>query len=404
MDLWSRITGTVAVELTGADPEGILGDMARQGIDLWEIKRSSGLVLSFRIQRRALAPVRRIAQKHGGTVRLLGLSGAYYALRAWGKRPVIVGTVLVLLLASMYLPSRILFVNVVGNESVPTRQIRETAARFGLEFGASRRGVRSERIKNELLGAIEELEWVGVNTAGSTATITVRERRPEPEETDGKICNLVSSADGIIESVVLTRGTVLCQPGQAVRSGQMLVSGYSDLGICTRAVEAEAEIYARTLRQETAVLPETTLRRGRETKIWTNYSLVIGKKRINLYSDSGILPPTCGKMTQVIPLRLPGGLTLPAALVVERYTRYETAEVSRGAAEAALEEGARRQLLSAMVAGQILSQESTLNAADGRLTLDCRYECREMIARQDEGVYLEGDTKDDPKDSERGAS
>ena len=404
MELWNKITGTITVELTGADIEGLLGILTASGISVWDVKRSSGLVMVLRIRRAALSQVQQIAEKNGAALRLLGLSGAYYAVKSWRKRPLMIVTAISLLLASLYLPNRILFVNVVGNESVPTRLIQETAAQFGLEFGASRRQVRSERIKNELLGAIDELEWVGVNTSGSTAIITVRERQPEPQEEREKICNLVACADGIVESITLTRGTVLCQPGQAVREGQILVSAYSDLGICTRAVEAEAEVYARTLHQKKAVLPENTLRRVSQRDKWTKCSIIIGKKRINLYSDSGILPSTCGKMSEVMPLRLPGGLTLPVALVVERYTEYETAEAPRGEPDTVLEDASRRQLQSAMVAGQILTEESELMQQNGRWELASRFECREMIARQEVGVNLEGDTEDDPEDSERGAS
>ena len=406
MDLWSRIAGTVTVELTSAEPERILGDIAHNNIEVWDVQRSSSLIMIFRIERRAFVKVQEIVTRAGGTLKKLGLHGVYYRVVLWRKRPVVLGVALLLLLASVYVPGRILFVQVVGNDSVPSRLIMETAAQFGLEFGASRRQVRSERIKNELLGAIEELEWVGVNTSGCTATITVRERKLQPEEAQGKICNVVAAADGIIDSITLTRGMLLCKPGQAVRAGQLLVSGYSDLGICTRAMEAEAEIYALTRHEQRAVLPADTLLRQQQEETKVRYSIVIGKKRINLYSDSGILPSTCGKMTQVIWLRLPGGQTLPAALVIQKFTRYQTQQLNRQEEQVStmLEDAAERHLLETAVAGQILTQRSQLQLQGNRYEFIGSYECREMIARQDDGVYLEGDTNDDPEDSKRGES
>lgn len=405
MELWNKITGTVTLELTAADPERILGDLAGAGIRLWDLRRPTALCVVLKISRGSADQVRRIVEKDGGKLRFLGWSGAYYTLRSWRERPVLLAVMLLLAALSLFVPSRILFVEVQGNDAVPSRLILETAAQVGLEFGVSRRSVRSERIKNELLGAVEELEWVGVNTSGCTAVITVRERQIEPEVEADTVCNLVAAADGIVEDITMIRGTLLCHAGQAVRKGQVLVSGIKDLGICSRAVEAEAEIYALTLRQKEAVLPAQTQIRGAVQDETVRFSVIFGKKRINLYSDSGILPTTCGKMTYSIPMRLPGGLTLPITLVVERYTIYETWEAVRKEAQAeeALSDSLGRQVLAETIAGQILTRREELELREGQYVLSGSYECREMIARQQSGVFLEGDTNDDKQDSQRGA-
>lgn len=405
MDLWSRITGIVTVELTAAEPERILGAIAGSEISVFDVVHDGALRIVFRIRRSDLPQVEKIAVRHGGKLKPIGMQGGYYWIREWRKQPVLLLTLILLLAASVFVPGRILFVQVQGNDAVPTRLIREIAAQYGLEFGAARRDVRSEGIKNELLDAIEQLEWVGVNTSGCTAVITVRERELQPQETSDKICNVVACTDGIIEDITMIRGTLLCTRGQAVRAGQLLVSGYKDLGICARVVGAEAEIYARTNREYRAILPEKTIRRQNETGNTKKFSLVIGKKRINLYSDSGILPSTCGKMTQVISLRLPGGMTLPVCLVVESCTQYDSQTETRQEESTALwmEDAAQRYLRSQTLAGQILEKQTQTQLLGDHWEFHGRYECREMIARQDNGVYLEGETKDDPENSERGA-
>lgn len=391
MELWNRISGTVRVELTAADTERILAEAAGRGLILHQIQRTDGLKLSFSLARTELGALEEIVKKRSGEIRVLERGGLFYRMKTWGKRPVLLTVLAVLLGASLYLPERILFIQVSGNETVPTRLILETAQEFGLSFGASRRGVRSERIKNELLGAINALEWVGVNTSGSVATIEVRERQEEPEQAEGKICSLVASADGVIESVTIVRGDVLCAPGQVVRKGDILVSGLLDLGICTKALEAEGEIYARTLHESSAVLPaEKTVRLENQTQI-KKFSLLVGKKRINLYSDSGILMPTCGKMTRINQLRLPGGFTLPLALIEETYTVCQTESQQRGQQEAeeALTAAMQRHLLQSMVAGSILQTRTRTEVSEQIWKTTASYECREMIARQDEGVYLQ---------------
>ena len=259
MDLWSKITGIVSVELTSADPERMIWELVKKGVWLWDIQRPGALTLSFRLSRSEYAFVKEFAEKSGGKVCRISNSGVFYRIKRWKERYILAMTAIVLLLASVWLPNRILSVQVSGNEKIPTRLILEVAAQHGLSFGASRRELRSEELKNQLLGAVEELEWVGVNTKGSVATISVRERAVSREQAKGNASNIVAASDGIIDEISLTRGTLLCEKGQAVKAGQILVSGLAELGICNRAVQAQAEIYAYTKHEMVASVPAETI-------------------------------------------------------------------------------------------------------------------------------------------------
>ena len=391
MELWNRIRGTVRVEITAADPETVLADAIDRGLTLYEITAVSGVTQSFAISGAQLGILEGLIQKHQGKLQVLGKWGMVYRIAAWWKRPVLLVILTVLFVASLILPGRIFMIRVQGNETVPTRLILEMADQAGLSFGTSRRGVRSERIKNELLGAIDALEWAGVNTSGSVATIDVRERKEELKQQESAPCDLVAAQDGVIEQVTVLHGEAKCAPGQAVRKGDMLISGRLDLGICTRVVAAEGEVYARTLREKTAVLPREGEKRGESHGVITRYSILIGKKRINLYSDSGILMPTCGKMTKTNQIHLPGGFVFPAALIEETYNVYREVPDSpdASAAERMLMQTLARQLQQDIVAGSVVQAEYRWVSSDLVWCLTASYECREMIARQDKGVYLQ---------------
>lgn len=405
MDLWNRISGVICLELTAADPEKILNRIAELNVEIWDIERDSQIQVRFQIQKNCLEQVDAIAEKMGASIREVRTDGLIYRLLAWKKRPAILLCLLILSILTLLLPERILFLDVVGNESIPTRLILESAAEHGLKFGADRRALRSEEIKNELLGELGELEWVGVNTYGCRAVITVRERGTEPDIEQGEYCSIVAAVDGVVESIVMKRGNLLCQPGQAVSQGDVLVSGYTDLGICTRAIAADAEIYAVTMRSVCGALPSALQIRGDEIREEVRISVIIGKKRINFYSDSGILPATCGKMTYSLPLKLPGGDTLPVTLVIQHILWYNTINIVRSQAQAeeVLSEASERSVLETAVAGQILTRQTELVQESECVYLYGKFQCREMIARRDSGVYLEGDTKDDSQNSQRGA-
>lgn len=384
MDLWKSLSGMIEVELTSAEPETALGAINARGIEIYRVEQKGELTLRFRIRRRDYTVLAALCEKRGETLNVLRKSGLYWAGRQLLNRPVLLVGMAFFLALVLFLPSRVFFVRVEGNVSVPTRRILAAAEENGIGFGASRRKVRSEKVKNALLSAVPELQWAGVNTAGCVATISVRERTDaEIGETEWEVTSIVASRDGYILSGTVTRGNALFQVGQTVKEGQMLISGYTDCGICIRATRAEGEIIAQTNRSLKAVTPSQWLLRGEETGVHRKYSLLLGKKRINLWKDSGILDTTCGRMYMEYYVTLPGGFQLPLALCVEEYTSYETAvsELPQPDAQKALMGFAESYLLQQMVAGEIQSRLQTVSLTGDVYRLEGSYVCAEMIGR-----------------------
>lgn len=342
------------------------------------------LTLRFRLLRADYRRLLRLTQHRGEKLRLLRRKGIYWAARRLLKRPVLLLGMLFLLALVLVLPTRILFIEVEGNGSIPARQILEAAESCGIQFGVSRREVRSERMKNALLAAIPELQWAGINTSGCTAVISVRERTT-PEEQTKKNCvsSIVAARDGVITEMTVLQGNGICKVGQAVKAGQVLVSGYTDCGICIRATQAQAEVYAETRRDLTAVMPSEYTQRGQITRSEKKYSLIIGKKRINFDKGSGISDTSCVKMYKEMYVTLPGGFRLPVVLVTEEWIWYDetAAAVEQGTAAAVLTESAGHYLTGLMVAGTVNQRSESVVADDGCYRLYGAYACTEMICK-----------------------
>ena len=49
--------------------------------------------------------------------------------------------------------------------------------------------------------------------------------------------------------------SALCAPGQAVSKGQVLISGYTDCGLCVLSQRAQGEVMAYTGRSFSALMP-----------------------------------------------------------------------------------------------------------------------------------------------------
>lgn len=392
MDIWWKMAGNVRIRLTGADPVRSLRRLSRR-YRLEDVCWLSDLAVEFTAARWAQKEILEELEQFGDRGEVLNIRGIPKLAGKIMRKPVLVCALLLILACTMWVPSRILFIQVDGNQSVPTRLILETASQCGVAFGAERRTLRSEEAKNRILEEIPELSWVGVNTKGCVAVISVQERSQEPEASDTGYGSIISVQDAVVTEITVTSGRPMCTIGQAVQAGQVLVSGYSDLGICTQVVAASGEVYGQTQRKAEAVLPIDTLLRTGEIDLTCRYSIIFGKNRINLYSDSGILDTTCGKMRMVYQLCLPGGWQLPVYLVKES---YETADLSvvlreESDAESALSSRTKDFIREQMIAGQILKEDWSVETEDGVWRLTGLYQCREQIGRRSSGVYIEGD-------------
>jgi similar to stage IV sporulation protein len=273
---------------------------------------------------------------------------------------------------------------VQGNSQVSDIQILDAAERAGIKFGTLRRSIRSEQIKNQLLDMLPQLQWVGITTEGCVATISVREIHPDPNARLAPLCGIVAARDGVIQNMHITKGNALCVPGQAVKAGELLVSAYTDCGLNLRANGAEGEIYALTVRENKTALPAPYCVQGEKSGEILRCSLIVGKKRINFYKDSGICDTGCDKMYKEYYVSLPNGVQLPFGLGVEQNVVYEDlTNVSDFAQITALQEAARSYLVDQMVSGEVRGASETIETKDGLMQISGVYICHELIGREE---------------------
>ncbi len=384
MIFWNRMAGMVTVTLTAAEPEKTLHCLNEAGVVLHQIRWLQPLTVQFQCGQYDRKKIKRICEKRGDQVEFSQTTGLRQLAGKLLRRPVLATGGLVFLFLTVFLPTRVLFIQVEGNERLPSRQILEAAADCGIRFGVSRRQVRSEKMKNTLLSTMPELKWAGINTAGCRAIISVRERDiPEEVPVSHGTANLVSVRDAYVTDLTVTRGSALCVPGQVVREGQVLISGYTDLGILLQVTQAQGEVWGETIRQIRTITPAQQVLRQEEMEDEMRLSLILGKKRINFGKGSGIYPATCGRMYQEYTIILPGGFRLPVSLAVERTTSWKTdlLPVSRQMVESQMQVFSRQQILAQTVAGRILKEDQTLLEQQNCHCLESRFLCLEMIGR-----------------------
>ena len=372
------------VELTSASVNEMLTSINCAGIQLNHVHYINELTVICCISVLEYKVLTDLLIRRGESIRIVQRRGLFWICRQLLNRPVLIVTIICLVLLSIILPTRVLFVSVDGNTIISSAHILDEAERCGISFGASRREVRSEKMKNALLESIPELQWAGINTDGCTAVITVKERsRTETGNTLNGINSVVAAKDGVIQELTVLRGNVLCKAGDAVKKGQVLISGYNDCGISVKATGAKGEVYALTRYDVDVLAPQITELRGKITTIKSKYYLQIGKKLINLSQDSGILDSTCVKMYTSSFLTLPGGFQLPIGLVREQhiFTDLEQPASLAGKSGDWVWDYIEEYLRSQMIAGQILQVNCSANYTPGIFILSGNISCVEMIGR-----------------------
>ena len=383
----SRAGAKLRVKVMSAEMDILLKSICALNCRILNVSYEDPLTIHFSLGKSDFRKLRPELEKRGYDYSVREETKTCTPVRIFSRPVFLAGTILLLAL-TVFLPRRVLFITTTGNSSVPATLILEKAQQCGVEFGCMRGEIRSEAVKNHLLKEIPELQWAGVNTEGCVATICVREKARNSAEQDGAaaVSSIVAARDGRIISCTVLRGSSKCVPGQTVTAGELLVSGYTDCGIYLQATDAAADVLAQTFHRLSVVTPRYLNMRVGKSVIRKRYSLRIGKKLINFSKDSGIPDTTCVKIQKETMLRLPGGFSLPVALIREDLS---VSEIKRIQIEDIdwLSQFANSYLTSQMVAGRILSADESLAVSDGSVYLYGSYNCTEMIGKnKQEGI------------------
>lgn len=386
MDIWKSLGGTLRLELICANIADLLTILNQNGIYLENVLYRTELSVEITIRRKDYDALCSCAERKGCSVKIVSKGGIFWTCQHFLKRKILLWGMMFLIVLSLVLPSRIFFVTVTGNENLSSAYIIQQAAKSGIDFGASRRTIRSEKIKNALLAGIPQLEWVGINTQGCLAIISVQERtEQEQQESSSAVSRIVAASDGVVQDMTVIRGTPLCKIGQAVKAGQTLISGYTDCGAVIQATKAEGEVYARTLYYVSAATLGRMEQRCEIVRRTTGFSFFVGKKLINLSPDSGISDATCVKMYQRKNVTLPGGFCLPIGWIREDIIYYDTVQAEQAAEsiELLLRQCCAAYLRQGKVAVQVIGMDGTFQEKSDAFAWAGKISCYEMIGRVD---------------------
>ena len=380
--LYDLVRGVAELEVSGAQPERILNYCSENGIEFWNASPCRDFSITFCVHASDADSLLAQSGKNGIAVKLISETGGR-KLVLGAKRRAVFLLAFVFCVSLAAVSSLFLWrIEISGNDKLSDAEILRKLSECGVDYGAYWPALSSDEIRSRIVAEMPEIAWLSLNVRSSKAEIIVHERIDKPEIVNE---NIVASKSGVIRKMSVLEGESAAIVGNAVAKGDVLVRGLmsSETGD-ERYVHSMAQVIADTWYEISAQTPLLEERKTEKSGRNTAFSLVIGKKRINFFSDSRNKYDSCDKINKLKYISLGDVFVLPVGYAVERTTQYETSllPIDEDKAVGRMKETLKNELQRRIGDGQIVSAEYSVSKTDAVLTVTLRAQCTENIAKE----------------------
>ena len=217
--------GYVVFTFSGGFTDGFINRCYHEKINIKDISAENG-VLTARCSIGAYKRLHKIAFRSGGKVKLVKKRGLPFLLHPLkGRWGVFCGMLFFVLLVS-FMGGFIWNITVIGNQTLETSKIVDYLAQNGFKTGVRWSETDKENLEFAVMADFDRVAWISINRIGCLAQVEIRETTPKPEiENNNLIANVTAKKDGVIVKVTALGGWPAVQAGDAVTTGDLLISG-----------------------------------------------------------------------------------------------------------------------------------------------------------------------------------
>ena len=219
------LTGYISFVFSNGFYEGFLNECYLKKYNIQNVK-VKGSALYADCPAGLYPYLRKTAKNHGGRLKIVKKHGLIFILskikNRWG---LFVGAVIGIIFIS-FITGFIWNIDIIGNEKISEKTLREFTAENGLFEGAYLKNVDRDRVENLLMAGFEDIAWAHINIDGTSARLEINESVRKPKTVNKKhYANLKAKKDGIIVKATVYDGWAKVKKGDAVSKGELLVSG-----------------------------------------------------------------------------------------------------------------------------------------------------------------------------------
>ncbi len=214
-------------------------------------------------------------------------------------------------------------IRIDGNESISDTEIREILSECGLEIGSSWFSLNRGRVETAVLDHGDKLSWININRRGTVAYIEVIENTLHqggevPKHTG--YANIVATESCVIEEITVKCGTAAVKPGDAVKKGDVLISGIMPSG---EFCYADGSVIGRLSDTVEINVSRKYERREMCAEEVIESTIKLFKLNINILKKYGNSYDSCDIIEDIKVFSLFGGAPLPICIVNKTAQSYK---------------------------------------------------------------------------------
>lgn len=242
--LFRFLCGYITIKIYGDFPVKIFNLAAKNRIFLWNTKLlGNGIEACVTVRDFKRMPD--IIKKSGMRIHILGKHGAPFKIYKNRKRLGIVTGLIIFIVFLNLFSSYIWIIDITGNSTVETTEIIKALNDIGISEGIPKKQIHAKTQREKLLLQNESLAWASLNVEGCRLTVNVTEVKMG-EKSEHLPSNLKATNDGIIKKIDITSGNCVVKIGDAVKKGDLLVSGIIEKADGTQFVYSAGTVTAVT--------------------------------------------------------------------------------------------------------------------------------------------------------------
>ena len=257
MKLLHFILGLIYFRAEGGFNERFLNLCKVSGVKLYYL-RDNGEYITAAVSIKGFKKIRSAAAKSGMRVKVISKKGLPFIYAAVSSRKGLFAGIAVMCFLLFFYSRSIWRIDITGNKTIKSEKIIAVLEQNQVKRGMFKKDFKNNELKYKIYEQIPEIAWVNFNIDGSRLVVDLREVTEKPENEGDNYCNIVASGDGVVKKIVLYEGESVVKEGEAVKGGQLLVSGiiFHEQAKLNTFHHAKAEVFAQTKKSVVIKIPK----------------------------------------------------------------------------------------------------------------------------------------------------
>lgn len=220
------LCGYVTVKISGINKERFINLCHNRNINIWGVKYEEDCFI-YNIGIKDFKSIKSPYKKAHVDLKIIERHGLPFFLHKKRKHKVFIAGIVLFALILYVMSCFIWDISLDGGYTYTEEEIVGFLNSNNIFHGMKKKDVKCDDIEKLIRNEYFDITWVSAQLDGTRLIIHIKENFDDLNEEmkENSVCDLVSSKDAVITSIITREGTPLVHVGDEVKSGDILVSG-----------------------------------------------------------------------------------------------------------------------------------------------------------------------------------